>query len=527
MSRTWPPFTGKALTLGISLALCACGLAAQGAGPTLLIALSGDSTGMDPQMVLNNDSGYVISPIYDQLVENKPGSTDIVPGLADKWTISNDGLTYTFHLRSGVKFHDGTPCDADAIVKWLDRQLNKDNPNYWGKKAGIDNMVEFTFPNVDNWKKVDASSVSIHMTKPNAEFLNSLSMVWEGVSSPTAVEKWGADYYKHPVGTGPFKFVEWTPNDHVTLEANPAYFKGKPKLGKVVYRVIPESAVRVMELMKGTIDVIADITPLDAQTLGGKPNVKVLQQPGLLVSGVALPTQTKPFDDPRVRQALNYAVDKESMNKFLFKGLATTMNAPLPPTQWGYDKTLPGYPYNPAKAKQLLAAAGYPDGFTANLFTYPGQKSYNPVGGPALSQALQNDLKKVGVTVNIQQLESGALFAKVHAKDFADMALAGWSGDNGDPNNFIGSLWASSNIPSINTARYVNKKFDDLLNKGIEATDVKTRMKIYKEAQKIVMDDAPWIFLNYPAQLRAISSKVTGYTLSPTAMFFDLEKVSK
>jgi peptide/nickel transport system substrate-binding protein len=374
---------------------------------------------------------------------------------------------------------------------------------------------------------LNASTVTIHMTKPNAEFLSSLAMAEEGVTSPAAIEKYGPDYYKHPVGTGPFKFVEWVPNDHVTLEANSAYFKGQPKLGKLVYRVVPESAVRSMELMKGSIDVIADITPLDAKTLAGNPNIKVLQQPGLLVSGVALPTQTKPFDDPKVRQALNFAVDKDTLDKYLFKGLATAMNAPLPPTQWGYDKSLPGYPYNPQKAKQLLASAGYPDGFTATLYIYPGQKSYNPVGGPDLSQALQADLKKVGVTLKIQQLESGALFAKVHAKDFTDMALAGWSGDNGDPDNFIGSLWASSNIPSINTARYVNPKVDDLLAKGLEATDVKMRLKIYKEAQKIIMDDAPWIFLNYPAQLRAVSAKVSGMVLSPTAMFFDMEKVSK
>jgi peptide/nickel transport system substrate-binding protein len=468
-----------------------------------------------------------MSPIYNQLVEYKPGSTDIQPGLADSWKISKDGLTYTFHLRRGIKFHDGTPFNADAVVKWLDRLLNKENPNFYAKRPGTDSYVDFTFPGVDAWKKIDNDNVSIHMAKPNAEFLNSLAMVWMGIASPTAVEKYGLEYYKHPVGTGPFRFVEWTPNDHVTLEANPSFWGAKPKLGKVIYRVIPESTVRVMEIMKGTVDVIAEVTPLDSKTLAGHNAVKVLSQPGLMVSGVALPNLTKPFDDVRVRQALNYAVDKESLNKYLFKGLATTMNSPLPPTQWGYDKSLPGYPYKPEQAKKLLAAAGFPDGFTATLYIYPGTKSYNPVGGPDLAQALQADLKKVGVTLKIQQMESGALFAKIHSKDFADMALAGWSGDNGDPDNFIGSLWASKQIPSINTARYISKKLDALLSQGLEATEQSKRVAIYKHAQKVVMDDAPWIFLNYATQLRAVSTKVKGLTLNPTGMFFSMEQVSK
>ena len=530
MSSNWPNSGRTALSVCLAVALG--GLAPAharqgGASQTLIIAMSSDNTGLDPATVSNNDSGYVMAPIYNELVEYKPGSTEVGPGLSDKWLVSKDGLTYTFHLREGIKFHDGTPFNADAVVKWLDRMLNKENPNFYAKRPGTDSYVDFTFPNVDSWKKVDNSTVAIHMTKPNAGFLCSLAMVWMGVASPTAVEKYGLEYYKHPVGTGPFRFVEWTPNDHVTLEANPEFWKGKAKLGKVIYRVIPESAVRVMELTKGTVDVIADVTPLDSKTLAANPNIQVMSQPGLMVSGVALPNLTKPFDDVRVRQALNYAVDKESLNRYLFKGLATTMNSPLPPTQWGHDKSLPGYPYNLDKARKLLASAGYPDGFSATLYIYPGQRSYNPVGGPALAQTLQADLKKIGVDLKIQQMEPGALFAKVHAKDFADMALAGWSGDNGDPDNFVGTLWASKEIPSINTARYTSKKLDELLTLGLAATDQGKRTSVYKQAQKVIMDDAPWIFLNYATQLRAASAKVKGMPLNPTGMFFQMEQVSK
>jgi peptide/nickel transport system substrate-binding protein len=520
-----PIFT--ALPMALTLSMTTYGRAATGNGAPFVIAIGADNTGLDPETVMNNESGFVMAAIYDNLVEYKSGSTEVGPGLADKWEVSKDGKTYTFHLHRGILFHDGTPCDAGAIVAWLDRLLNKGNPNFYANKAGVDSYVDFTFHGVDSYKKTDDQTVVIHMDKPNAEFLNSLAMVWSGVTSPAAVAKYGAEYYKHPVGTGPFKFVEWVPNDHVTLEANTTFWKGKPKLGKLIYRIIPESAVRVMELTKGTVDVLADVSPADSAILASNKNVHVIVEPGLMVNGLALPTQTKPFNDPLVRQALNYAVDKDTLNKYLFKGLATTMNSPLPPSQWGYDKTLPGYPYNPEKAKQLLAKAGYPNGFNATIYVYPNPRGYNPIGGATLGQALQADLKKVGVNITLQQLEWGAYLAKVRSKDFSDMCLAGWSGDNGDPDNFVGALWETSQIPSGNLSHYSNKDFDALVAQGVSISDFKARLGLYAKAQRLLMKDAPWVFINYASTIRAHTTKVHGLVLNPTTMFFDMDKVSK
>jgi len=527
MSRMNFLATFAALPMALSLSL---NLHAKAAGNTqpFVIAMGADSTGLDPETVMNNESGFVMAAIYNNLVEYKSGSTDVGPGLADKWDISKDGLTYTFHLHPGVKFHDGTPCNAEAVVQWLDRLLNKSNPNFYANKPGVDSYVDFTFHGVDSYKKTDDLTVVIHMTKPNAEFLNSLAMVWTGVTSPAAVAKYGKEYYKHPVGTGPFKFVEWVPNDHVTLEANNDFWKpSKPKLSKLIYRVIPESAVRVMELTKGTVDVLADVSPTDSKILAANKNVHLIIEPGLMVSGVSMPTQTKPFNDVRVRQALNYAIDKESLNKYLFKGLATTMNSPLPPSQWGHDKTLPGYAYNPEKAKQLLAAAGYPNGFNATIYCYPNPRGYNPVGGATLAQAIQSDLKKVGVNITLQQLEWGAYLAKVRTREFSDMCMSGWSGDNGDPDNFIGALWETSQIPSGNQCHYSNKDFDALVAQAVAQPDHNQRVILYNKAQKMLMDEAPWIFLNYTATIRATSAKVKGMVLNPTAMFFDMDKVTR
>jgi peptide/nickel transport system substrate-binding protein len=515
------------LALCLGLTLTGSVNAATHTPKPLVIALGADNTGLDPETVMNNESGFIMAAIYDELVEYKPGTTEVGPGLADSWDISPDGLTYIFHLHQGIKFQDGSPFNADAVVAWLDRLLNKNNPNYYAKRPGIDSYVDFTFHGVDSYKKLDDNTVQIHMTKPNAEFLNSLAMVWMGVTSPAAVEKYGLNFYKHPVGTGPFKFVEWVPNDHVTLEANLEFWKGQPKLSKLIYRVIPESSVRVMELQKGTVDVLADVSPADAIILRKDKKVRLLEQPGLMVNGVALPTQVKPFNDRRVRQALNYAINKASLNKFLFKGLATTMNSPLPPTQWGYDKSLRGYPHSVKKAKKLLREAGYPKGFEATLYVYPNPRSYNPVGGPDLAQALQSDLKKIGVKIQIQQLEWGAFLAKARSKDFGDMALAGWSGDNGDPDNFLDALWGTDQIPSGNEAHYSNKEFDKINAEALATTDHDKRVALYKKGQKILMHDAPWIFLNYATMIRATTKKVHGMVLNPTAMFFDMDKVYK
>jgi len=519
--------------LSLSLAITGCGGTGgnggsqQAAGQTLVIAIGADNTGLDPETVMNNESGYIMGAIYNELVEYKPGTTEVGPGLADSWDISPDGLTYTFHLHHGVTFQDGTPFNADAVIAWLDRLLNKDNPNYYAKRPGIDSYVDFTFHGVDKYTKIDDYTVQIHMTRPNAEFLNSLAMVWMGVTSPAAVQKYGLDYYKHPVGTGPFKFVEWVPNDHVRLTANNDYWQGKPKLQQIVFRVIPESSVRLLELEKGNVDVLADVSPADADTLKSDSSVTLLEQTGLMINGVALPTQTKPFNDPRVRQALNYAVNKDALDQSLYKGLATVMNSPLPPTEWSYDQSLPGYPYNPDKARQLLAAAGYPNGFKATLYVYPNPRVYNPVGGPDLAQALQADLSKVGVDVTLQQLEWGAFLAKVRSAGFSDMCLAGWSGDNGDPDNFLDALWGTDQIPSGNEAHYSNKQLDTLLGQALASTNHDQRVIMYQKAQKIIMDDAPWIFLNYAKVIRATSTKVHGMVVSPTGMFFGLDKVSK
>lgn len=499
--------------------------AAAGGEKTLVVALGADPTGLDPETVMNNESGFVMSTIYDGIVNYKPGTSEVAPGLAESWDVSPDGTEYTFHLRQGVTFHDGTPFNADALVAELDRILNESNMNYIFNQEGIHSFAHFTFGLVTSYEAIDDNTVKITLSEAHAPFLASLAMAWTGIVSPAAVEEYGAGLPQHPVGTGPFKFVEWVRNDHVTLEANEDYWGGKPKVDRLIFQVVPDSSVRLLKLEQGEVHIMADVNPDDLGRIRDNSDLVLLEQPGLTINGVRLPNNTPPFDDPRVRQAVNYAVNKGEMNEFLYKSIAVTMKSPIPPVMWGYNDQLEGYPYDPEKAKQLLADAGYPDGFDAELLIYDNPRGYNPVGG-RMGVAIQEYLNEVGVNTTIQQLEWGAFLDRVRSGEYHGMALGGWSGDNGDPDNFLYELFSSYTIPVGNTAAYRNDELDQILVEARQTTDHEKRVELYKEAQRIIVEDAPWIFVNHTKQIRATRKEVQGFQLNPLQMFFHMENVS-
>lgn len=493
---------------------------------TLIIAMGADATGLDPASVMNNESGFVMSTLFDGLTRYKPGTTEVEPGLAESWDVSPDGLTYTFHLRKGVKFHDGTPFDADAAVKWLDRLLNPNNPNYYAKRPGIDSFVDFTFGEVTSYRAVDPYTLVITLREPDATFLQSLAMVWSGVTSPAADEKYGLEIYKHPVGTGPYKFFEWQPNDHITVEANPDYWGGAPSIQRIIFKVVPEESTRILMLQRGDVHILADVDPANVDMLKKDPNITVLEQPGLFHLGISMPVDRPPFTDVRVRHALNYAVNKDELNQHLYRGLAQTLTSPIPSVLWGHNDDLKPYQYDPDKARQLLAEAGYPNGFTATMWVSANPRGYNPVGGAKLGEAIKEYLAQVGVNIDIQQLEWGAFLEKVRSKDFHDMAPDGWAGDNGDPDNFLAVKWASWAIPTGNQSHYSNPEVDQLLADARKTISMDQRIQDYLKAQEIIWYDAPWIWLSEMMQVRPIRSCVHGFELNPTTMFFDMNKVT-
>ncbi len=516
--------TSKLLVWAAALALLGVPAAAS-ADTTLVIGIASDPSWLDPESVENNTSGFVMSTVYDSLLRYKPGTTDVAPGIAESWTTSPDGLTYTFKLRKGVKFSDGTPLDAKAVIWNVDRLLNKSNPQYIYNTGPVEGYIEFTYGDVASYKAVDDDTVEFKFKKPSAAFLNSLAMVWNGLVSPTAAAKLGKDLRSKPVGSGPYVLKEWRQRDQIILDANPDYWGGKPKIDHLIFKELPDPQAAVLALKRGEIQILADLSTQSVPAIKSDPNLVLLTQPGLAVSGVALPVDAPLFKDKRVRQALNYAVDKDAIDKALFAGLAVPMTSPLPEAQWGFDKSLKGYPYDPEKAKALLAEAGVKPGTQVELLTYNSPRGYNPAG-PNLAIAIQGYLSKVGLSVSVRQLEVGSYFTLVRAGKTDGMMMEGWTGDNGDPDNFLGELWSYANFPVVNWSRYNNPDYQALLAQALVESDPAKRTPLYEKAQKIVLDDAPWIFVNSTLQIRAMSKKVKGYELNPTQMFFGMENVS-
>ena len=488
------------------------------AGGELVFGRGHDSVRLDPGHETDGESFKVMDNIYENLVTYADTTTEVVPELAYRWDISTDGLTYTFHLRPGVVFHDGTPLDAEAVVFSLDRQREKTPAHpfhsvggpyaYW-QGMGMDDIVA-------DIAAGDDSTVVITLKRRNAPFLANLAMGFAGIVSPTAAQKHGEDFFKLPSGTGPFKFVEWVKDDRIVLERNDAYWGAKPYLDRVVFRSIPENTVRLLALESGEIMGMDGINAELAKRLAGNASFELLMQPGMNVGYMAMNLDKPPFDKLDVRVAINHAVNREGIVAGLYGGYGTPAVNPLPPTLWGYNRSVPGYPFDPAKAKELLAKAGFPSGFKTELWTMTGPRPYMP-DPLKVAEAIQSDLKNVGIEATLHPLEWGTYLDQVQGGK-APMSLFGWTGDNGDPDNFLYTLLgtAATRLPAQNVAFYRSKEVDALLIEAQEEVDQAKRAALYEQAQVLIHRDAPWVPIAHMTQLIAFQSRVHGYPMHPT-----------
>lgn len=520
---------GAAVMGPLSAVLAGCGGTTSGprSGGTLTIGIAADPTGLDPESVRDRNAGLVMATIHDGLTAYQPGTTKVVPGLAERWDISPDGTSYTFHLRPFVTFQDGSPLDADAVVAWLSRILDTNDPHYYGKQPGVDSFVDLTFGLVKAYRKVDPYTVSVQLTSPSVEFLTSLAMVWSGVTSPTAVKRYGFGLMEHPVGTGPFSLVEWVHNDHVTVKSNSRYWGGKPHLDQIIFQIIPDLSTQLLRLRGGQLDVMNAVLPDQVTAIKHNSELRLLTQPELTALGVSLPTGLPPFSNRTFRQALNYATNKESYNKDLFHGLAHTMKAPIPPLGLDTDVDLFPYPYDPELAKGLIKDAGVPTPLSFDMWVYDSTTGYNPAGGVKLGTAIQADWQKVGINAALRTLDWTSYLTLVRSPSFAGVCLTGGSGDNGDPDAFMTPLFSQSGIPATNTSHYANPAIDILLNDAAGQVDGTKRQGLYVRAQRIVWQDAPWVWLNVVDQAQAATAKVHGLQLNPTEMYFNMNTVWK
>ena len=483
-------------------------------GGVLVFARSGDSVSLDPARETDGESFYATHQVFDTLVEFKTGTTEVVPALATSWEVSDDSLSYTFNLRKGVKFHDGTPLNAEAVVFSMERQFKENHPYYsYGPWKYWGNMDMSSI--VESITAVNDLTVQFKLQKIEASFLANLAMDFAGIVSPTAFMADPEGFASNPVGTGPFKFVSWTKGSDIVFDRNEDYWEDV-YIDRLILKVIPDATARWLALQKGEVDIIDNPAVDDLPAMDADPNVQLIQQPGLNVGYLALNTDKKPYNDKRVRQAMNYAINRQEIIDAVYGSAGKIAKNPIPPTMWSFNDDITPYPYDPAKAKALLAEAGYPKGFATEIWAMPVARPYNP-DARKIAEIMQAQLAKINVKVEIISYEWGTYLDKVSVGEH-QAAMLGWTGDNGDPDNF---LFVLLSIPSAqgsagNIAFWKNKKFNDLVVQAKETVDQARRTELYRQAQVVFHEEAPWVTIANSVVTVPASKAVKNFVISPT-----------
>jgi peptide/nickel transport system substrate-binding protein len=513
----------------LSLVLTANGFAASkrhvASSSQLVIGQSAEPKSLDPAADTAVNDFRILVNIYDGLVRYAPNSLDVVPDLASKWSVTDSGRIYTFQLRHGVTFQDGTPFNAQAVVYNFDRMLNAGAP---GHNTGPFPLAKQYFGVVKKVTAVSPYSVRFQLTQPFAPFLSNLAYPTGLIVSPSAVAKYGTGFGHHPVGTGAFGFVEWQAGQKVVLGANEHYWAGVPPTNTLIFRPLPDDSARVAALQTGGADIIVDVPPQQAASLQKNPKFTVQEDAGPSVWFLILNTQSGPFKDLRMRQAANYAINKQSIATDVLQNTATVADGPIAKAFGSaYDATLKGYPYDPAKAKALVAAAGYPNGVDVNFYvTESGSGMLDPT---AMGQAMQAELAVVGIRAHIQTFEWNTYLSKVNAglAGKADMAEMAWM--TNDPSTLPYLTLRTAAFPDkggFNSCYYSNPKVDKLLDEAQITANPTKRDQLLKQMQQIVVSDAPWVFVASGKQIVATDAGVKGFHVHPSFALF-LSKAHK
>ncbi len=502
-------------------------LPAQEGGGTLIVGTETDIEGFDPGHAGALATTRVNINVLEGLVKYAPGTVDLIPHLAtevptlDNGGVSADGLTYTFTLRPGVTFHDGTALDANAVVTSYRRLYDPEFEFY-----DDTNTSGFFLAGLNNVEAVDDMTVRFTLAAPNAAFIE-LSNVYSGkVMSPKAIQEVPvAQWAEGSYGTGPFKVTSWEKGVSVVLDRNEEYWGTPPGLQTLVFRPIPEPTARVAALLSGEVDMIVVVPPDAIESIKNDPNLTYEQGPSLHYWFIQLNSQEPPFDDVRVRQAVNYAVDKESLATDILAGSAVPATQPMPAANWSYNPDVVGYPYDPERARELLAEAGYPDGFQANMIIpQSGSGMMIPV---QMNEYIQGNLRDVGIEVGIQSYEWVSYLGIWGQGLNADVTMGNQSIMASDPYvaNFLLSGAFTPAEGGWNIGYYENPEVDALLAEALATPDREARAEIYHEAWAMITEDAPWIFVVNDLQPMGFKKSVQGYVTNP-AYVIDFTTIS-
>jgi len=521
-----------AATLCTWVTLAAMPAAAKG---TLVYCSEGSPEGFQPQFFSTGTTFDAVSvPMFNRLVQFAIGTTNIVPALAESWTVAPDGKAYTFKLRRGVKFHSNANFKPsrdfnadDVLFSWY-RDGRRQHPFHkftagqtfaYFDDMGMKNIV-------DKVEKLDDYTVRFVLKRPEAPFLADMAMDFASILSQEYFETMlkkgtpnAADAY--PIGTGPFEFVSYQKDATIRYKAFDRYWNGRPKIDTLVYSITRDATARYAKLKTGECQVMAFPKPADLDAMRKDEQLAIQRKEGLNVGYIAFNVEKKPFDSKLVRQALNYATDKDAILKAVYQGNGQVAKNPIPPILWGYNDAVHDYPYDPAKAKELLAQAGYANGFEVDLWYLPVTRPYNP-DGKRMAELIQADWAKVGVRAKLVTYE-WAEYRKRSKTGEQTVMMFGWSGDNGDPDNFFVPLLGCEAVKGGgNVSRWCNKAFEDLVIKAAQTPAQADRAKLYEQAQLIVHDEAPWVPIAHSVRFDALRKEVRGYQMDATAHhYFD------
>ncbi len=497
------------------------------AAKTFVYCSEASPSTFNPQLATDGPTFNASSrPIYNRLVDFERGGTKVLPSLAEKWDVSKDGKQITFHLRKNVQwqttatFKPTRAFNADDVVFTFDRMLKPTHPFH---KVSGGTYEYFTSMDMQNLlaavEKVDDHTIRFKLTKPSAPFLANMAMDFASIISA----EYGDAMMKaktpekldiEPVGTGPFVWKSYRKDSEIRYEANPTYFEGKSPIEKLIFAITKDPNVRVQKLKRGECQLVAEPPPADAKGLKADAKIQVLEQEGLNVGYLAFNVEKKPFNNADVRRAISQALNRQSYIDAIYLGNAVVAKNPIPPSMWSYNDKVVDYTYDVAKAKEALAKAGFPNGFEATLWYIPVSRPYNP-NGKKMGEMVQADLAKIGIKLNLITYDWAAYLQKARDGQH-EMVLMGWTGDNGDPDNFLATLLSCQAAKNgSNFARWCNTTFDKYVDDAAASSDQNRRTQLYQQAQVIFKTEAPWVTIAHAKVYRALDKKVSGYKMSP------------
>ena len=497
-------------SLAAALALTGLAVSAH-AAKDVVVAVQSNFTTTDPYDANDTLSQAVAKSFYQGLY-GFDKNLKMIPVLADSHTVSKDGLVYTFKLKSGIKFHDGTDFNAEAVKTSFDRVTNPENK-----------LKRYTlYKNIAKTEALDTATVRVTLKEPFSPFINTLAHPSGVIISPAALAKFGSKgIAQNPVGTGPFKFVEWKSTDYLKVAKWEGYWKkGYPKIDSITWRPVVDNNTRAAMMQTNEAHFAFPMPPEALESLSKKASLEVTKAPSIIHRYLSMNTQQKPFDNPKVREAINYAINKDALVKVAFSGYAVPAEGVLPQGV-EYATKLGPWPYNPVKAKELLKEAGYPNGFESTLWS-----AYNYTTAQKVIQFVQQQLAQVGIKVQVRALEAGQRVELVEsAQDPATapvrMYYVGWSSSTGEADWAIRPLLASESLPPkmFNTAYYKNPEVDADIAKALVTTSSTEKARLYADAQQRIWKDAPWAFLVTEQLLSVRARNLTGFHVIPDGSF--------